>query len=54
MEHAVKLYDDEYILLCSRRYNYDNNSNYYYSNCNELCWTSQHNGHLYITGKMVT
>lgn len=50
-EHSVKLYDDEYILLCSRRYIYDNNSNYYYSNYGRLCWTSQHNGHLYITSE---
>ena len=50
-ENSVKLYDDEYILLCSWRYIYDNNSNYYYSNYGRLCWTSQHNGHLYITSE---
>ena len=44
-EYSGKLYDDEYILLCSRRYIYNNKSNYYYSNYGRLCWISPHCSH---------
>ncbi len=36
-EHC-KLYDDEYIILCSRRYEGNNKQTYYYTNYGRLCF----------------
>ena len=41
-EHC-KLYDDEYIILCSRRYEGNNKQTFYYTNYGRLCFI-QYNG----------
>jgi len=43
-----KLYDDEYIILCSRRYNGDSRQLYYYTNYGRLCFIQSNSNTIWI------
>ena len=48
ISEQCKLYDDEYIILCSRRYNGDQNNTHYYTNYGRLCFIQSNSSEIWI------
>jgi len=51
ISESCKLYDDEYIILCSRRYEGNSNRTYYYTNYGRLCFIQPKDFWIYTSDR---